>query len=180
MVQKEIGGSAGAAGLEGHLKAHEKSAVRQALTAECLGEESEMKEVSLEMLLLRLQQEPLWTWISPEGLKTFASCFDLCGEQVPAGEYRQGNGRIGYLLDGSGRAKTEEGEKVVSSGMLFGAVLKDGLSDVTSVEFCPETDCTVVWMDGQIVRAVCYGACWFHVRLLEEIHHWLEKNQPGS
>ena len=36
-------------------------------------------------------------------------------------------------------------------------------------------DCDVIWFDFELLRMVCYAACWFHVRFLKEIDRLLEQ-----
>ena len=60
-----------------------------------------------------------FSWLPEEGLETLGACFDLTEERIPAGESRDSEGRIGCLLSGRGRLRTESGETAISSVSLL-------------------------------------------------------------
>ena len=117
-----------------------------------------------------------FSWLPEEGLETLGACFDLTEERIPAGETRNSRGRIGCLLSGRGRLRAENGETVLSSVSLLGITVTDrGERRPVAAELTAEEDCTVLWFSFEMVRMVCYAACWFHVRFLKEIDHLLEE-----
>ena len=117
-----------------------------------------------------------FSWLPEEGLETLGACFDLTEERIPAGETRNSRGRIGCLLSGRGRLRAENGETVLSSVSLLGITVTDrGERRPVAAELTAEEDCTVLWFSFEMVRMVCYAACWFHVRFLKEIDRLLEE-----
>lgn len=127
----------------------------------------------------RTGSSPAWReafdWLPEEGLETLGACFDLTEEHIPAGEIRRSGGRIGCLLKGRGRLRTGRGERVLTAVHLLGiSVTKQGERRPEAAELEAEEDCTVLWFDFQLVQMVCYAACWFHVRFLQEIDRMLE------
>ena len=131
-----------------------------------------------------MSQRALWSgseafsWLPEEGLETLGACFDLTEEHIPAGESRDSEGRIGCLLSGRGRLRAENGETVLTSVSLLGiTVTERGERRPVAVELTAEEDCTVLWFRFEMVRMVCYAACWFHVRFLKEIDRLLEEQK---
>ena len=129
-----------------------------------------------------MSQKTLWSdseafsWLPEEGLETLGACFDLTEEHIPAGETRNSAGRIGCLLSGRGRLRTEDGETDLSSVSLLGiAVTERGERRPVPAVLTAEEECTVLWFRFEMVRMVCYAACWFHVRFLKEIDRLLEE-----
>lgn len=117
-----------------------------------------------------------FSWLPEEGLETLGACFDLTEERIPAGETRSSGGRIGCLLSGRGRLRTESGETDLYSVSLLGIAVTDrGERRPVAAELTAEEDCTVLWFNFEMVRMVCYAACWFHVRFLQEIDRLLEE-----
>ena len=57
-------------------------------------------------MLELLHQVPLFSWLPEEGAETLSNCFDLCVEELNAGETRGTEGRIGCLLRGSADFRT--------------------------------------------------------------------------
>ena len=49
-------------------------------------------------MLELLHQVPLFAWMPEEGQETLSNCFDLCVEELKAGETRSTEERIGCLL----------------------------------------------------------------------------------
>lgn len=120
--------------------------------------------------------EDVFSWLPEEGLETLGACFDLTEERIPAGEIRNSGGRIGCLLSGRGRLRTESGETRLSSVSLLGITVMDrGERRPVATQLTAEEDCTVLWFNFEMVRMVCYAACWFHVRFLKEIDRLLEE-----
>lgn len=120
--------------------------------------------------------EEVFSWLPEEGLETLGACFDLTEERIPAGETRSSDGRIGCLLSGRGRLRTERGETALASVCLLGITVTDrGERRPAAAELKAEEDCTVLWFSFEMVRMVCYAACWFHVRFLKEIDRLLEE-----
>ena len=121
--------------------------------------------------------EDVFSWLPEEGLETLGACFDLTEEHIAAGETRESAGRIGCLLSGSGRLRTEDGETAIFSVSLLGIRVTDrGERCPMAASLTAEEDCTVLWFSFELVRMVCYAACWFHVRFLQEIDRLLERS----
>lgn len=114
-----------------------------------------------------LRRVPVFAWLSEEGAEALSGCFDLCVEEPPAGAALPTGDCIGCLLRGEASFRGDGGERTLSQGELF-ALGEDGRTLSPGV-LTAGRDCAVAWFRGDLVRHVCYGACWHHVRLLEEI-----------
>ncbi len=114
-----------------------------------------------------LHRVPLFAWLPEEGAEALSDCFDLCVEEPAAGESLPTGDRIGCLLRGEASFRWDGGERTLSVGELF-ALGEDGRT-LTPGVLTAGRDCVVAWFQSGLVRHVCYGACWYHVRLLEEI-----------
>lgn len=108
----------------------------------------------------------LFSWISEEGVEMFSNCFDLEVERIPAGESRESRGRIGYLL--SGKA-TAAGRDLAADDAAGVTLEEDGTFRRQEFTLRAVEPCAVAWMNGEILTSVCYRACWFHGRLLQEM-----------
>lgn len=128
---------------------------------------------------------PLFQWMPEDGLENFEGCFDMEMEDVMRSESRTTNGRIGYLLSGAALLEKENRfPKAISEGYLFGISLspKEGISfEKEDVLLSALSDCRILWMDCEKLGFICYGGCWFHARLLQEIPRYLmEQEQHNS
>ena len=125
--------------------------------------------------------EEVFSWLPEEVLETLGACFDLTEERILAGETRSSDGRIGCLLSGRGRLRTKRGETALASVSLLGITVTDrGERCPVAAALTAEEDCTVLWFRFEMVRMVCYAACWFHVRFLKEIDRLLEEQGPDA
>ena len=123
-----------------------------------------------------LHQQPLFSWLPEEGFKTFASCFDMEAEELPAGGAQESRGRIGYLLSGSLRLESgSSGDAgVIGPGTVFGILhAADGHAQMEEVRLRAVSPCTVIWMNREIMTSVCYFDCWFHGRFITEMQRLL-------
>ena len=102
------------------------------------------------------------SFLPRESVEIFEGCFDLHLLELRAGEGFDAAGRLGYLLRGTGSA----GGRPVASGAFFGVDRDRG---PRAERFTAETDCSLLLWDADVLSHVCYRACWFHVRLLNEI-----------
>jgi hypothetical protein len=118
-----------------------------------------------------LRTAPLFAWLPEGAFAVLNGCFDLEVEQLKQGETREVRGRIGCLLTGSASFCPNDGPEVaLSPGGLFGITRgADGVKRPVPGSLTAAADCAVAWFDFNLVRTVCYRACWFHVRLLREI-----------
>ena len=121
-----------------------------------------------------VKQDEVFSWLPEEGLETLGACFDLTVEHLAPGEMRNSAGRGGYLLHGGGVLKQESGSKVLRPGSLLGIrVTARGEKRAEHMEITATEACTVLWFNFELLRMVCYAACWFHVRFLKEIENLL-------
>ena len=123
-------------------------------------------------MLELLHQVPLFAWLPEEGAETLSNCFDLCVEGLNTGETRATEGRIGCLLRGSADFRAEAGARTLAPGDVF-ALNRDRCL-IPGVLTAGE-DCIVAWFHGDLVLHVCYRACWFHARLIQEIDRKLNE-----
>ena len=128
-------------------------------------------------ILEKLCSQPFWHWLPSEGSRYFDACFDMETETVPAGGHRQSRGRVGYLVSGRAQLKTPEGLEHAGEGRLFGVVQPDRPESrrAEETDLWAVTDCEVLWLDGAVLRSVCYAACWFHARLIREVDRYFEE-----
>ena len=55
-------------------------------------------------------------------------------------------------------------------GTLFGARRTDREEkEMAPAALTVATDCDVLWFQFDVVNMVCYQACWFHARLVQEL-----------
>ena len=123
-----------------------------------------------EKLLEKLRSQPFWHWLPAEGGRYFDACFDMEAETIPAGGTPQSRGRVGDLISGRAQLRTEDGLTRSGEGTLFGAV-QPGTAETRrpqETELWAVTECEVLWLDGTVLRNVCYAACWFHARFIWE------------
>ena len=123
-------------------------------------------------MLELLHQVPLFAWLPAEGAETLSNCFDLCVEELNAGETRSTEGRIGCLLRGSADFRADAGTRTLTLGDVF--ALDRDRSPFPGVLTAGE-DCAVAWFRRDLVLHVCYRACWFHARLIQEIDRKLNE-----
>ena len=119
-----------------------------------------------------MHQVPLFAWLPEEGAETLSNCFDLCVEELNAGETRATEGRIGCLLRGGADFRTDDGTRTLAPGDVF--ALERDKNPLPGVLAAGE-DCIVAWFRGDLVLHVCYRACWFHARLIQEIDRKLNE-----
>ena len=117
-------------------------------------------------MLELMHQVPLFAWLPEEGAETLSNCFDLCVEELNAGETRATEGRIGCLLRGGADFRTDDGTRTLAPGDVF--ALNRDKNPLPGVLTAGE-DCIVAWFHRDLVCHVCYRACWFHARLIQEI-----------
>ena len=70
-------------------------------------------------MLELLHQVSLFAWLPEEGAETLSNCFDLCVEELNAGETRATEGRIGCLLRGGADFRTDDGTRTLAPGDVF-------------------------------------------------------------
>ena len=123
-------------------------------------------------MLELLHQAPLFAWLPEEGAETLSNCFDLCVEELNAGETCSTDGCIGCLLRGGADFRTDDGTRTLAPGDVF--ALNRDKNPLPGVLAAGE-DCIVAWFRGDLVLHVCYRACWFHARLIQEIDRKLNE-----
>lgn len=117
-------------------------------------------------MLELLHQVSLFAWLPEEGAETLSACFDLCVEELKAGDTRSSGDRIGCLLRGAAGFRSGETVWTLHSGQVF--ALGRDKSPLPGVLTAGE-NCAVAWFRRDLVCHVCYRACWFHARLILEI-----------
>lgn len=117
-------------------------------------------------MLELLHQVPLFAWLPEEGAETLSACFDLCVEELRPGDTRSADRRIGCILRGSAAFQTGDAVQTLSPGKLFAlSRTREPLSGILTAG----EECAVAWFGRDLVCHVCYRACWFHARLIQEI-----------
>jgi hypothetical protein len=125
-------------------------------------------------MLELLRTVPLFSWLPEEAPEILSGCFDLRIEQ---GQILNCQGRCGCLLDGTAVFRPEQGSAwVCQPGDLVGIKRDDtGATHAVPGRLESTDHCTVAWFDIALTQTVCYRACWFHVRLLQEINRALDQ-----
>ncbi len=125
----------------------------------------------MEQHLDALRQQPLFSWMPLQGLNLFQGCFDLTVQELPAGSSSPVQNKIGCLLQGEASLQSDRASRRLLPGELFGAALDSaGVPCPEDGTLAPSPEgCTVVWMEFDILRSVCYRACWFHARFVQEV-----------
>ena len=131
-----------------------------------------------ETLYALLKDQPFWSWLPREGGRYFDACFHMDCEEIPAGGHCRSQERVGYFVSGRAQLRGQRGIRRAGAGTFFGA-LYPGKAEENECELWAVTDCTVLWLDADVLTSVCYAACWFHARLIREVEAW-RKNQSGD
>lgn len=117
-------------------------------------------------------------WMPQRADQVLQSCFDLECETLAPSERRASGGRIGCLLRGVGRVN---GREDAGPGFFFGAARNAHLEKVAVEETLEAgTECLVAWFDFDVVLTVCYTACWFHARLIQEMEQALDARRRAK
>ena len=87
-------------------------------------------------------------------------------EELNAGETCSTDGRIGCLLRGGADFRTDDDTRILAPGDVF--ALNRDRNPLPGVLTAGE-GCVVAWFHRDLVCHVCYRACWFHARLIQEI-----------
>lgn len=117
-------------------------------------------------------------WMPQRADQVLQSCFDLECETLAPGQRRASGGRIGCLLRGAGRVN---GTESAGPGFFFGAARGPRLEKFAVEETLEaETECLVAWFDFDVVLTVCYTACWFHARLIQEMEQALDARRRAE
>lgn len=101
------------------------------------------------------------SWLPEEAYETFSGCFDLRVEEMAAGKRFDTAGCIACLLRGAG----EVGASDLEEGAFLGI---DAQGRPQRQVFTSHVSCTLLVLDDAVMKHVCYRACWFHARFLEE------------
>lgn len=126
--------------------------------------------IASEHMLEKLHQAGVFAWLTQEGADTLANCFDLRVEELTSGAKYPVGQMIGCLLEGEAVFSSGGERRVLQSGELFG--LNRQCRAIPGILTAGER-CTAAWFHRDLVTQVCYGACWFHARLIEEINRAL-------
>lgn len=111
-------------------------------------------------------------WMPERADAVLQSCFDLEFETLAPGRRCATGGRIGCLLRGEG---VLNGQEAARPGVFFGAARGSRLEKLAVEETLEAgTECLVAWFDFDVVLTVCYTACWFHARLIQEMERVLD------
>ena len=123
-------------------------------------------------------QSGCFPWMPPRADEVLYGCFDLEFETLAPGQRRVSGGRIGCLLRGAGRVN---GKEDAGPGFFFGAVRGPRLEKIAVEESLEAgTECLVAWFDFNVVLTVCYTACWFHARLIQEMEQALDARRRAE
>lgn len=115
------------------------------------------------------EKDALLSWLPAESEKIFEGCFDMEIEQLSAKERRDCNGRIGYLFSGKVEAVCADTCVVIEEKAVFGALKQSQKKGNRSESIKALEESVVVWFAEDILERVCYTACWFHARFIDEV-----------
>ena len=119
------------------------------------------------------KQHKAFSWLPDDGLETLGACFNLETEHLYPGDMRDSCGRVACLLQG--RARTADSVPVFAGTLLGLSVTERDEKRCVPFSLEAAEPCDILWFDFELLRMVCYAACWFHVRFLKEIDRLLEK-----
>ena len=116
---------------------------------------------------------PLMSYLPAEAMDVMPNCFELRFENINAGSTRSSKGRLGYLVSGRGSIRGRE----LRTDDVFGAGENPMTGKLRLVDeiFSAASDSRVLWLEGEILSNVCYRACWFHGRLVQELTRRLKE-----
>lgn len=124
------------------------------------------------VLLEKLRATDLCGWLPPEGVEMFENCFDLEAAVLPAGQVLNCAGRLGLVLSG----EADCGGTIMGPGDLVGAArAPGGQPRAVSVAVRARRDSEIALWDGAVLTSVCYRACWFHGRFVQEVEKRLRR-----
>ena len=113
------------------------------------------------------------SFLPPEAAEIFEGCFDLRVCEVPRGGTLDTAGALCYLCSGTGRI----GKRRADPGVFFGV---DAEGKPRAEAFAASEDSVLLRWDGDVLSHVCYRACWFHVRLLNEVRGGTQNQLDNS
>lgn len=119
-----------------------------------------------------------FSWLTEDAIEILGSCFTLQLQRLQPGEVCESRERLGYLLQGSGKAETDRGTKTAAAGALLGTALGGPRGHRQSrTVFTAEEVCTVWWLSYDVMEFACHRSCWFHTKLMMTIQDMLEKEK---
>lgn len=112
---------------------------------------------------------PLFAWMNLADIAILANCFDMYAEKLLTGQVIDSKGRLGYLLSGQ-VVLLDKIPQSVTSDMAFGVQYKHGReASPNEIQLKALEDSVIIWADAEIMTSVCYRACWFHGRFIDEV-----------
>lgn len=106
--------------------------------------------------------EPALAYLPPEAAELWEGCFDLRLHELPPGARFDTTGCVACLLRGTG----EVGAWEIARGAFFGI---DAQGNPERQIFTSHTSCQLLLWDSAVMAHVCYRACWFHARFVDEV-----------
>lgn len=126
-------------------------------------------------------------WLDKEGWEMLNNCFEWEVEEMPAGSEKTINGKVGWVLSGTGSFLAEKTnsdsvesefknisaaaeKKAISPGVFLG-VAKSATGDrmPQNGTFTANSLCRIAWFDYDLLCFACYRGCWFHARIMREV-----------
>ncbi len=117
--------------------------------------------------------ESALSYLPPEAAEIWEGCFDLKLHELPPGARFDTTGRVAYLLRGAG----EVGAWEIERGAFFGV---NARGTPERQVFTSHTGCLLLLWDSLIMTHVCYRACWFHARFVDEVRRAAAKRSYRS
>lgn len=141
----------------------------------------------------KLRELPLFSYMKISDLETLDSCYEMQLGKVPKGTSWETEERFAYLVSGNGFLRSvdadadpgpadcrpcdntadtsfvPQGERSIQQDNVFG-VQPDGYGGCRAIRqvYTAKTDSVILTAESDILRKVCYMACWFHGRFVTE------------
>lgn len=122
-----------------------------------------------------LMASTLFNYMKAEDISVLDSCFDIQYLRIKSGSAWNTAEHFAYLVSGEGTLKGD-GLHDIANDSVFGIRIDEHRGCIAAEEcFTARTDSVIVYADMEILRKVCYMACWFHGRFVTEV-----LNRSGS
>ena len=123
---------------------------------------------------------PLFNYMKAEDISVLDSCFDIQYLRIKSGSVWNTADHFAYLVSGEGTLKGDRSRDITSDSV-FGIRIDEHQGCIAAEEcFTARTDSVIVYADMEILRKVCYMACWFHGRLAAEVLNRIRQFTPTT
>ncbi len=116
-----------------------------------------------------LMATPLFSYMKTKDISVLDSCFDIQYLRIKSGSAWNTADHFAYLVSGEGNLNGDRSRNIINDSV-FGIRNDEHQGCIAADEcFTARTDSVIVYADMEILRKVCYMACWFHGRFVTEV-----------